>query len=31
VELLGMNRPFLPLKALDMDDICAKVIAAIEK
>jgi hypothetical protein len=25
-----MKRPFPPLKALDMDDISSKVIAAIE-
>ena len=30
VELLDMKRPFPALKALDMDDICAKVVAAIE-
>lgn len=29
VELLGMKRPFPPLKALDMDDICAKVLEAL--
>jgi len=29
VSLIGMKRPFPPLKALDMDDINAKVIAAL--
>jgi len=29
VELLGLKRPFPSLKALDMDDVCAKVVAAI--
>ncbi|KAL3927175.1 MAG: hypothetical protein SGBAC_013186 [Bacillariaceae sp.] len=29
VELLGLKRPFPPLKALDMDEICAKVVEAI--
>ena len=26
VELLAMKRPFPPLKKLDMDEICGKVI-----
>ena len=30
VELLGLKRPFPPLKALDMDEICEKVVAAVE-
>ena len=30
VELLGMKRPFPALKALDMDEISAQVLAAIE-
>ena len=30
VELLGMKRPFPPLKQLDMDEICEKVLAALE-
>jgi hypothetical protein len=30
VELLGLKRPFPPLKALDMEDVCKKVLAAIE-
>jgi hypothetical protein len=31
VELLEMKRPFLALKALDMDDVVARVVAAIEE
>ena len=30
VELLGLKRPFPPLKELDMDDVCEKVLAALE-
>jgi hypothetical protein len=30
VELLGLQRPFPPLKALDMVDVAKKVLAAIE-
>jgi len=30
VELLALKRPFPPLKALDMDDVCDKVLAALE-
>lgn len=30
VNLVGMARPFAALKALDMDEICKKVIEAIE-
>jgi hypothetical protein len=30
VELVGMKRPFPPLKALDMDDVTDKVLKAIE-
>lgn len=30
VELLSMKRPFPPLKALDMDDVCSKVMSALE-
>jgi hypothetical protein len=30
VELLEMKRPFPALKALDMDEIVEKVLAAIE-
>jgi hypothetical protein len=30
VELLGMKRPFAPLKQLDMDEVCEKVVAALE-
>jgi len=30
IELLAMKRPFPPLKALDMDSECEKVVAAIE-
>ena len=29
VELLGLQRPFPPLKALDMDEVCEKVVAAV--
>ncbi|CAB9497262.1 expressed unknown protein [Seminavis robusta] len=29
VELLGMKRPFPPLKQLDMDEVCEKVLAAL--
>ncbi|CAJ1969998.1 unnamed protein product [Cylindrotheca closterium] len=29
VELLGMNRPFYALNALDMEDVCDMVIEAI--
>ena len=29
-ELIGMKRPFPPLKALDMDQVCADVMKAIE-
>jgi hypothetical protein len=29
VELLGLKRPFPPLKALDMEDVNAKVLNAI--
>eukprot|EP00544_Gedaniella_sp_CCMP2646_P003705 CAMPEP_0202494868 /NCGR_PEP_ID=MMETSP1361-20130828/14134_1 /ASSEMBLY_ACC=CAM_ASM_000849 /TAXON_ID=210615 /ORGANISM="Staurosira complex sp., Strain CCMP2646" /LENGTH=128 /DNA_ID=CAMNT_0049125623 /DNA_START=27 /DNA_END=413 /DNA_ORIENTATION=+ len=31
VELLGMKRPFQPLKALDMDEVSSQVLAALEK
>lgn len=31
VELLGMSRPFSALKALDMDDVVAKVLAALNE
>jgi len=31
VELLGLKRPFPPLKALDMDSVCAKVVDAIDE
>ena len=30
VELLGLKRPFPPLKALDMDEIGDKVLKALE-
>jgi len=30
IELLGLKRPFPPLKALDMDDVNQQVIDAIE-
>jgi hypothetical protein len=30
VELLGLKRPFPPLKALDMEEVCEKVLQAIE-
>ena len=30
VELLGLTRPFPPLKALDMDDVCEQVLTALE-
>ena len=30
VELLALKRPFPPLKALDMDDVCKQVLKAIE-
>jgi calcineurin-like phosphoesterase len=30
VELLGMNRPFSSLKALDMEKVCGDVLKAIE-
>jgi hypothetical protein len=30
VELLGMKRPFPPLKALDMEEVCANVLKALE-
>jgi hypothetical protein len=30
VELLALKRPFPPLKALDMDDVAAQVLKAIE-
>jgi hypothetical protein len=29
IELKGMKRPFRALKDLDMDDVIAKVVAAI--
>ena len=29
VELLGLKRPFPPLKALDMEDVSNKVLAAL--
>jgi hypothetical protein len=29
VELIGMKRPFVALKELDMDDVCKKVLKAI--
>ena len=29
VKLLGLKRPFPPLKALDMEEICSKVVEAI--
>jgi hypothetical protein len=29
VELLGMKRPFPPLKALDMDAVAAQVLSAL--
>jgi hypothetical protein len=31
VELLGMKRPFPPLKALDMDKVCGDVVGSLEK
>lgn len=30
VELLAMKRPFAPLKALDMEEVCVNVIKALE-
>jgi alanyl-tRNA synthetase len=30
VELLAMNRPFPPLKALNMEEVCANVLKALE-
>ena len=30
VELLGMKRPFPPLKSLDMEEVSEKVLAALE-
>ena len=30
IELLAMKRPFPPLKALDMDDVCEQVVKALE-
>jgi hypothetical protein len=30
VELLAMNRPFLSLKALNMEEVCANVLKALE-
>jgi hypothetical protein len=30
VELLGMKRPFPPLKALDMEEVAANVLKALE-
>ena len=30
VELLGLKRPFPALKALNMDEICEKVLAALD-
>jgi hypothetical protein len=30
VELLGMSRPFPPLKALNMEEVCANVLKALE-
>jgi hypothetical protein len=30
VELLSMKRPFPPLKALDMKEVCANVLKALE-
>jgi hypothetical protein len=31
VSLLGMNRPFPALKALDMDEINQKILKALEQ
>lgn len=31
VELLAMARPFTALKALDMDDVVVKVLAALDE
>lgn len=31
VELIGLKRPFPPLKALDMDEVNANVLAALEE
>ena len=31
IELLAMKRPFPPLKALDMEDVAARVLQAIEE
>lgn len=30
VELLAMQRPFSPLKALNMEEVCANVLKALE-
>jgi hypothetical protein len=29
IELLAMKRPFPPLKALDMDEVCQQVVDAV--
>ena len=29
VDLKGMPRPFVAMKALDMDDVCKRVVAAL--
>ena len=29
VELIGMKRPFTPMKALDMDEVCQQVLNAL--
>ena len=31
IELLALKRPFPPLKALDMEDVAARVLQAIEE
>ena len=31
IELVGLKRPFPPLKALDMDDVIEQVLKAIEE
>jgi len=30
VKLVGLKRPFPPLKALDMDEVCSEVLEALE-
>lgn len=30
VELLGLKRPFPPLKSLDMGEVCERVVAALD-